>query len=104
MPPKRANVQVGIAELDLHDPERGLPGGDHAYVRYTGVRVPADALLGRRGGGFVVAQTRLSGGRIHYGMRTIGICKRALDMMCERAVSRKTQGTMLADKQLTQDK
>jgi acyl-CoA dehydrogenase len=33
------------------------------------------------------------GGRIHYGMRTIGICKRALDMMCERALERTTQAS-----------
>ena len=36
------------------------------------VRVPKDHLLGPRGGGFVVAQTRLGGGRIHHAMRTIG--------------------------------
>jgi alkylation response protein AidB-like acyl-CoA dehydrogenase len=57
-------------------------------------------MLGPRGGGFLVAQTRLSGGRIHYGMRTIGICKRALDMMCERAKSRVTQGEPLSSKQM----
>ena len=37
-------------------------------------------------------------------MRTIGICKRALDMMCTRALSRTTQGEQLSDKQMTQDK
>lgn len=58
------NVGVGVGELDEHHPERGMPGGDHGLVRYTRVRVPADALLGQRGGGFIVAQTRLSGGRI----------------------------------------
>ena len=40
--------------------------GTHAYLRYEGVRVPADHLLGERGGGFAVAQTRLGGGRIHH--------------------------------------
>ena len=98
------NVGTGIHELDLHDPERGLPGGDHGYVEYKNVRVPFDHLLGRRGEGFLVAQTRLSGGRIHYGMRTIGTCKRAFDMMCERAQSRTTQGEKLALKQMTQEK
>jgi len=98
------NIGVGIGELDLHDPERGLPGGDHSYMRYTNVRIPFDHLLGNRGDGFKVAQTRLSGGRIHYGMRTIGICKRAFDMMCERAQSRTTQGEKLGAKQMTQEK
>jgi acyl-CoA dehydrogenase len=36
--------------------------GSHSYIRYRGVRVPADHLLGRRGEGFAVAQTRLGGG------------------------------------------
>lgn len=76
--------------------------GTHAYVRYHGVRLPADHLLGERGQGFVVAQTRLGGGRIHHAMRTVGLVKEALDMMCERALSRVTQGETLAQKQLVQ--
>jgi acyl-CoA dehydrogenase len=76
----------------------------HAYVRYTDVRVPLDHLLGDRGDGFGVAQTRLGGGRIHHAMRTIGEAKKALDMMCERALSRVTQGERLADKQMVQEK
>jgi hypothetical protein len=31
------SVGVGVEEMDLHDPERGLPGGDHAHMRYTKV-------------------------------------------------------------------
>ena len=64
--------------------------------------MPADALLGGEGQAFVIAQTRLGGGRIHHAMRTIGIAKKALDMMCERALSRTTQGSVLADKQFVQ--
>ncbi len=62
-------------------------------------------MLGRRGQAFVVAQTRLGGGRIHHAMRTIGQArKRAFDMMCERALSRVTQGELLAKKQMVQEK
>ena len=76
--------------------------GTHSYVRYTNVRIPKDHLLGGRGEGFVVAQTRLGGGRIHHAMRTVGLVKKAFDMMCERALSRSTQGELLARKQLVQ--
>jgi acyl-CoA dehydrogenase len=76
----------------------------HAYVRYTDVRVPLDHLLGERGDGFSVAQTRLGGGRIHHAMRTIGEARKAFDMMCERALSRVTAGERLADKQMVQEK
>ncbi|MGZ6175741.1 MAG: acyl-CoA dehydrogenase family protein, partial [Candidatus Binataceae bacterium] len=78
--------------------------GTHAYVRYQDVHVPKDHLLGPRGGGFVVAQTRLGGGRIHHAMRTIGQVRKSFDQMCERALSRTTQGSLLADKQMVQEK
>ena len=64
--------------------------------------MPADALLGGEGQAFAIAQTRLGGGRIHHAMRTIGMAQKALDMMCERALSRETQGSLLADKQFVQ--
>ena len=83
-------------------PVYGHDEGTHSYIRYEDVRVPKDHLLGGRGEGFVVAQTRLGGGRIHHAMRTVGVVKRAFDMMCERALSRVTQGEVLARKQLVQ--
>jgi len=80
------------------------PGGTHGYVRYHDVTIPKDHLLGPRGGGFIVAQTRLGGGRIHHAMRTIGQVRKAFDLMCERVLSRTTQGSLLADKQMVQEK
>jgi acyl-CoA dehydrogenase len=77
--------------------------GSHAYVRYDNVRVPKENLLGPRGGGFIVAQTRLGGGRIHHAMRTSGRVRRIFDMMCERAISRTTQGELLSKKQMVQE-
>ena len=87
------NVQAGM---------EGGSDGTHGYVRYTTVRIPADHMLGERGRGFVVAQTRLGGGRIHHAMRTVGQIRRAFDMMCERALSRVTKGERLAEKQMVQ--
>lgn len=79
-----------------------LDEATEGYLRYENVRLPPDALLGNEGEGFAVAQARLGGGRIHHAMRTVGQCQRALDMMCERALSRRAKGTLLADKQTVQ--
>jgi acyl-CoA dehydrogenase len=73
--------------------------GTHAYIHYDSVRVPLDAMLGKPGEAFKVAQARLGGGRIHHAMRTVGVCNRAMEMMLERAVSRRTQGRQLGDHQ-----
>jgi acyl-CoA dehydrogenase len=78
--------------------------GSHAYIHYEDVRVPADHLLGEPGSAFVIAQTRLGGGRIHHAMRTIAQVRRAFDMMCERALSRNTRGGKLAELQMVQEK
>jgi acyl-CoA dehydrogenase len=77
--------------------------GTHAYLRYDRVRVPLGAMLGEPGEGFTVAQVRLGGGRVHHAMRTVGQCARALEMLCERAISRRTDGGRLADKQAVQE-
>ncbi|MDZ7675436.1 MAG: acyl-CoA dehydrogenase family protein [Acidimicrobiales bacterium] len=79
-----------------------LGEGSHALIHYDDVRIPEDALLGGEGQAFAIAQTRLGGGRIHHAMRTIGMAQSAFDMMCERALSRETQGSLLADKQFVQ--
>ena len=94
--PREASNQVSgiinfVRNVGVGHEEESMRG--HAYIRYQDVEVPKDHLLGERGGGFVVAQTRLGGGRIHHAMRTIGQVRRAFDLMCERALSRTTQGS-----------
>lgn len=80
----------------------GIDDGDHAYLHFDDVRVPAENLLGDEGAGFKIAQTRLGGGRIHHAMRTVGQAQRALDMMCERVLSRRTKGSLIGEKQAIQ--
>jgi acyl-CoA dehydrogenase len=75
----------------------------HGYMRYENVRVPADHVLGEPGSAFVIAQTRLGGGRIHHAMRTIAQLERAFDMMCERALSRETRSGKLASLGVVQE-
>ena len=78
--------------------------GSHAYIRYDDVRVPADHVLGGEGQAFVIAQTRLGGGRIHHAMRTIAVVRQAFDLMCERALAREVRTGPLGSLQMTQEK
>ncbi|MCM6772219.1 acyl-CoA dehydrogenase family protein [Nocardia sp. CDC159] len=75
-----------------------------AHLRFTDVRIPVDHLLGAEGQGFIVAQTRLGGGRVHHAMRTVALVRKAFDMMCERAVSRPMGNGVLGGKQMTQER
>jgi len=76
----------------------------HAEIRYENCRVPESSLLGGRGAGFALAQERLGPGRIHHCMRWIGICERALEMMCMHAARREiAPGKVLANRQTVQE-
>jgi alkylation response protein AidB-like acyl-CoA dehydrogenase len=75
----------------------------HSEIRYTRCRVPEENLIGGRGAGFALAQERLGPGRIHHCMRWIGICERAFEMMCRRAIEREIEpGKPLATRQTVQ--
>ena len=84
----------------------GHPGGgweSHAEIKFDNVKAPASNVLGEEGEGFAIAQKRLGPGRIHHCMRWIGMCERAFDLMCKRAVSREiSEGEVLGDKQMIQ--
>jgi len=67
------------------------------------VRVPADAMLGKPGEGFALAQARLGPGRVHHAMRSIGQCELALELMCERALERRAFRGRLSDFSNVQD-
>ena len=70
--------------------------GGHGVITFDRVRVPVTNLLGPQGGGFMMAQARLGPGRIHHCMRSLGMAERALELMCQRAVSRSTFGSPIA--------
>jgi acyl-CoA dehydrogenase len=69
----------------------------HCEVTFDDVRVPATNVLGEEGGGFAIAQARLGPGRIHHCMRTIGAAERALELLCQRGLSRVAFGKTIAE-------
>ena len=76
----------------------------HGEVEFVNCRVPVTHLIGEEGAGFQLAQVRLGPGRIHHCMRWIGICERALGMMCDRAIERELNpGHSLAMQQTIQN-
>jgi acyl-CoA dehydrogenase len=79
------------------------PHGGHGVITFADVRVPAENLLGPRGGGFMMAPARLGPGRIHHCMRSLGVAERALELMCTRAAGRSAFGGPLAKQGVIQE-
>ena len=99
------NILRDVPTMGEPDHRTGEPGG-HAEILYEDVRVPFENIVGGEAGigqGFALAQKRLGPGRIHHAMRWLGQSRRAFDMLCERALTRYTHGSILAEKQMIQD-
>jgi acyl-CoA dehydrogenase len=71
----------------------------HSEIRIEDLRVPADKMLGGRGEGHLLGQSRLGPARLAHCMRWIAQAEMALDMMVDRALNRYAHGSLLAEKQ-----
>ena len=106
---RHADILIVMCTNGMFVVPRDTPGVEimdqprtHDHILYRDVRVPIDHLLGPEDGAKVLAQRRLGGGRIHHAMRAIAQCRRAFDMMCERALSRESHGKVIAEHQMVQ--
>lgn len=89
-----------VRDVHVYGDENGEP---HTYMRFTNVRVPAANTLNARGAAFKTMQARMGIARLLLATRALGSLKQTIDMMCERALSRHTQGQRLSEKQLVQE-
>ncbi|HKA15727.1 MAG TPA: acyl-CoA dehydrogenase family protein [Myxococcota bacterium] len=83
----------------VRDVETMSGGHNHCEIRISGLRVPADRLLGGRGQGHLLGQARLGPARLAHCMRWLGQAESALDMMVDRATKRFAHGSLLSEKQ-----
>jgi len=96
-------LETDGVKIERAVPVMGETRGNHCEIDYKDVRVPVTNVLGQAGDGFMIAQKRLGPGRIHHCMRWLGQMSRAFDLLCERALSRSSFGTTLAQKQTVQN-
>jgi acyl-CoA dehydrogenase family protein 9 len=82
----------------------GLRGNDLRELRYNGIRVPAENVLGEPGDGFRIAMQVLNNGRLSLGTGSVGGAKYLLDHTIRHVKERRQFGRPLADFELVQDK
>ena len=94
-------VPADSAGLVADPPERkmGLTAQATATVRFDGVRVPADRLLGAEGDGLPIALSGLDAGRLGIAAVATGLAQGALDDAVAYAKERETFGVPIIDHQ-----
>jgi acyl-CoA dehydrogenase len=84
------------------DEKMGQHGAWTADVRFEDVSVPAGALIGTPGQGYVTAMRCLAHGRLHIAALCVGLAQRALDETIGYALERRQGGQPIAEYQLIQ--
>ena len=94
-------VPAGSPGLTADPPEdkMGLTGSPTATMRFDGVRVDADRLIGARGQGLPIALAALDSGRLGIAAIATGLAQAALDDAVAYARERQTFGKAIIDHQ-----
>ncbi|MEZ0071012.1 acyl-CoA dehydrogenase family protein [Planotetraspora sp. GP83] len=93
------HVAAGVDGLSSGAPERkmGMRSSPTAQVRFDGVRLPPDALIGSPGEGFRIAMAALDGGRLGIAACAVGVAQAAFDAASAYARERRQFGSPLTD-------
>jgi len=90
--PDMSGFKVGKKENKM-----GLRASPTTQIIFDDLRVPADALLGEEGMGFIYAMQSLENGRLGIAAQAIGIAQAALDHSLQYAQERKQFGKSLRE-------
>jgi alkylation response protein AidB-like acyl-CoA dehydrogenase len=85
-----------------HEKKVGIRGSPAVELQFTGMRVPADSLLGELDRGFPIALDTLDGGRIGIGAQAVGIGRACIDAAIKYAKERQQFGRPIGDFQAIQ--
>lgn len=85
-------VNIGKLEHKL-----GIKATSTAQVFFEDCKVPAGALLGREGDGFIIAMSTLDGGRIGVATQAVGIARTAMEESVRYSKERKAFGKSISN-------
>ena len=88
-----------IRRIGIMGPEEH---GGHCEIKFDGLVVSEDQILGAEGQGLKVTQTRLGPARLTHCMRWLGLSKRAIEIARDYASKREGFGIKLADRESVQ--
>ncbi|MEU4406989.1 acyl-CoA dehydrogenase family protein [Streptosporangium sp. NPDC023963] len=93
------HVPAGTEGLSFGAPERkmGMKASPTAQVRFDGVRLAPEALLGSEGEGFRIAMAALDGGRLGIAACAVGVAQAAFETATAYAAERRQFGSRIID-------
>ncbi|MBD0417336.1 acyl-CoA dehydrogenase family protein [Oryzicola mucosus] len=95
LPSERSGIIIGESATVFgygNDARGGMP-----HIRFSDVEVDENDILGPRGQGLATVQSSLGPARLFHCMRLVGSGERALQLMCQRLISRTIRGKPLSE-------